>query len=180
MALAYVDFLFTKQMNLPTVDMSLIRSSLKNNSIVNKVIYELYQVQHQEVHRLYESKTKIPVVKLQNRWIQVNNNLSSLKEDNKFDDIPIIKVIYYEVVPRILWLKVTRKTINEKIKIELIENQNYDQLFVTSTEIDICNNSQEFATTVLETLIVRWKKYLERVYLSLMDLFIVIKRELAS
>ena len=180
MALAYVDFLFTKQMNLSTIDMSLIRLSLKDNSIVNKVIYELYQVQHQEVHRLYEGKIKIPVVKLQRRWIQVNNNLSSLKEDDKFNDISIIKVIYYEVVPRILWLKVTRKTINEKIKIELIENQNYDQLFVTSTEIDICNNSQEFATTVLETLIVRWKKYLERVYLSLMDLFIVIKRELAS
>ena len=127
-----------------------------------------------------KEKVKIPIANLQNRWIYLNGQLALYNETNA--SIPIERLIYYEVTFKKLWLEciINDKFISHEtsiIQLLLIEHQDFKSIFSTSVNIDfsLCNNRKEFADQTLLVLNVRWKKYLERVYLSLMDLYIIIK-----
>ena len=176
MALSYIDSLMIKQLNNPPIiDESLL------DDINGAIIKETYNTQHQEIHRIYDKeKVKIPIANLQNRWIYLNGQLALYNETNA--SMPIERLIYYEVTSKKLWLEciINDKFISHEtsiIQLLLIEHQDFKSILSTSVNIDfsLCNNRKEFADQTLLVLNVRWKKYLERVYLSLMDLYIIIK-----
>lgn len=175
MALSYVDYLLMKQLNISaTVDMSIIQNKYTNNDINTAVIKETYIVKHQEIHRIFD-KIKIPQIQLQNRWLYINGQLA-LINDNTIDAPAVEKLIFYEVSAKILWLQVLiNNQHTDECTISLIECQNMQNLFISSTNKKFhyeCNRT--FAEDILHSLHIRWKKYLERVYLSLMDLYTAI------
>lgn len=175
MALSYVDYLLMKQLNISaTVDMSIIQSEYTDNDINNTVIKETYIVKHQEIHRIFD-KVKIPQIQLQNRWLYINGQLA-LMTDNTIDVPAIEKLIFYEVSARVLWLQVLiNNQHTDEFTISLIECQDMQNLFISSTNKTFqYEDNHTFAEDILHSLHIRWKKYLERAYLSLMDLYTVI------
>lgn len=175
MALSHIDYLMLKQLNIPsTINISLLENELsKLNKTNNAIIKETYLIQHQEVHRICDNIKK-PVLMLQNRWLYLNNQIALINSSYP-SNIPIEKLIYYEVIPKILWLELLIQEqfqVDKSFMIKLIDCQDFKNLFVSSIQrIFNYTDTYTFAEDIINNLHIRWKKYLERTYLSLLDLY---------
>ena len=136
-------------------------------------LYKNYLLQHTELHRLYDKeKVKLPYISFQNQYLYCNNELALYA---KKLDIPSLILIYNELISRKLWL-ITSHMNKTKVTFYLLDIYNYvPSNAVCVMDITKYSSAKSFADEFIQTIHVRYKKYLERVYLSSINSFIAIR-----
>ena len=142
---------------------------------LNKDIYILknYYLTHSEIHRLYDKeRILLPQLTQCNSWLIYDNNLTPLSGTLNY---PYKYAIYNEVVPNKLWLISIHTDLNN-VEFHLLD------IFNTVPANAYCNMNinqyvtpKLFADALIQTMKIKYKKYLERVYLSSTNSYLALK-----